>query len=95
MQPLDKYYPGDSYVDIVGLDLYNDTIDQPVINAYNTLTSHSKPFVLAEFGPNTNTTAKTANLFDYSSLITLIRTSISKTCYFMAWSDYTGIAGNE
>ncbi|MBF0502256.1 MAG: hypothetical protein HQM09_19100 [Candidatus Riflebacteria bacterium] len=95
MQPLDKYYPGDSYVDVVGFDLYNDTIDQAAIDAYTTLTRHPKPFVLAEYGPNTNTTAKTANSFDYSTLISQIRTNIPKACYFMAWSDYTGVAGNE
>lgn len=94
MQPIDKYYPGDDYVDIVGLDIYNDTLDQPAVAAYQTLSAHGKPFVLAEYGPDTKTTARTGT-YDFGSLMDQIRALMPRTSYFMCWADYTGSAGNE
>ena len=93
-QPIEQYYPGDAYVDIVGIDLYSDTIDQPAINGYQTLSVHGKPFVLAEFGPDTNTTANTGT-YDYTRLIAQIRSLLPNVSYFMCWSDYIGSAGNK
>jgi mannan endo-1,4-beta-mannosidase len=93
MQPLDKYYPGDAYVDVVGLDIYNDTLDEAAVSAYRTLTRHGKPFALAEYGPDNKTTTKTGTL-DLTTLIAQIKTVMPNAVYFMTWSDYVGTAGN-
>lgn len=93
MQPLEKYYPGDAYVDIVGLDIYNDTLDEAAVNAYRGLSRHGKPFALAEYGPDNKTTTKTGSL-DLTTLIGQIKAVMPNAVYFMTWSDYVGPAGN-
>jgi hypothetical protein len=92
--PLAQYYPGSAYVDIVGIDLYKDTFTANAINAYNTLSTYGKPFALAEYGPDTNTTATTGTL-DWTTFATQIKTSMPNVCYFKAWADYIGPAGNR
>jgi mannan endo-1,4-beta-mannosidase len=45
------YYPGDDYVDIVALDIYQDPpIQANVIDRYSRLRSTGKPFIIAELG---------------------------------------------
>jgi mannan endo-1,4-beta-mannosidase len=44
----DAYYPGADRVDVVGVDVYEDTV---TINAYADLKAFNKPLMLAEFGP--------------------------------------------
>ena len=47
-----EYYPGDKYVDIVGLDWYMDDIDElDSFQSYSQLVSLNKPLGLTEFGP--------------------------------------------
>lgn len=86
---VNTYYPGDSYVDIVGIDGYKNTIDAAIIASYNSLLLNNKPFALTEYGPSTSVPGAGAftGTFDYSSLITGIRNSLPKACYFMAWAD--------
>jgi mannan endo-1,4-beta-mannosidase len=86
---VNSYYPGTNFVDIVGIDGYKDTIDSAIISSYNSLLQNSKPFALAEFGPATppGGTLSTSGTFDFSSLITSIKTYLPKTSYFMAWAD--------
>lgn len=93
VQPLMKYYPGDAYVDIVGIDIYSDTLDRAAIKAYRDLSKLGKPFALAEYGPDNKTTTKTGTL-DLTTLIKQIQTVMPNVIYFMTWSDYIGPAGN-
>jgi hypothetical protein len=72
--------------------MYNDTIDQAAVNAYNTLSGYGKPFALCEYGPNTNTTAKTGTL-DFSTLISQIKSLMPNVVYFMVWADYIAPQG--
>ncbi len=49
-----KYYPGDDYVDVVGLDWYIDGIDElNRFDSYRQLVALNKPLGLTEFGPAT------------------------------------------
>ncbi|XP_014289360.1 mannan endo-1,4-beta-mannosidase [Halyomorpha halys] len=73
------YYPGNNFVDIVGLDAYTDNPDN--INGYDEITRLGKPFALAEVGPST-----TNGQFDYNWFINSIVSKYPKTVYFMPWN---------
>ncbi|WP_261305027.1 glycoside hydrolase family 26 protein [Paenibacillus andongensis] len=75
-----SYYPGSNYVDIVGLDAYDDN---PEVNVtgYDELTALGKPFALAEIGPDTLGT------FDYTKWMSAIKNKFPKAVYFYAWND--------
>lgn len=93
IQPLMKYYPGDAYVDIVGIDMYSDVLDPAAVNAYQALSKLGKPFALAEYGPDNKTTTRTGTL-DLTTLIRQIKQVMPNVVYFQMWSDYHGPAGN-
>ena len=66
-----NYYPGDAYVDIVGIDAYTPSPTAQVIkDAYNNLSGIGKPMALAEIGPNEGSEPN----YDYQALITAIHT---------------------
>lgn len=94
------YYPGDDYVDVVGLDAYTAsylTIDA-IVEDYNTLTNAfpSKPFALAEVGPKANqSNDDSAGVYgmwtpqtplDYALLLDTIKSEMPKVVYFAAWN---------
>jgi mannan endo-1,4-beta-mannosidase len=74
------YFPGSSYVDIVGLDAYTD--NPGAINGYNEMMGLNKPFALAEIGPK-----DAAGSFNYGTLLDEIRTKFPKTIYFLPWNN--------
>jgi mannan endo-1,4-beta-mannosidase len=74
------YYPGSSYVDIVGLDAYDDNPEANV-TGYDELVALGKPFALAEIGPDTLGT------FDYTKWLSAIKNKFPNTVYFYAWND--------
>ncbi|MEC3608658.1 glycoside hydrolase family 26 protein [Bacillus glycinifermentans] len=82
------FYPGDSYVDIVGLDAY--FTDAYSIPGYDELTSLNKPFAFTEVGPQ-----ETNGSLDYALFINAIREKFSKTIYFLAWNDGWSPAANK
>ena len=47
-----RYYPGDRYVDLVGLDAYTDFVDTNHILGYAEVARLPKPFGFTEFGPH-------------------------------------------
>ncbi|MDO8522827.1 MAG: glycosyl hydrolase [bacterium] len=73
-----SYYPGDQYVDVVGLDVYTSTITPANIGGYTDLVSTGKPFIFAEFGPNNAG-------FDYLAFLNAIKTYFPKTISVMPW----------
>ncbi|WEK52903.1 MAG: glycosyl hydrolase [Candidatus Cohnella colombiensis] len=75
-----SYYPGSSYVDIVGLDAYSD--NPSTVTGYSELTALGKPFAFTEIGPST-----TGASFDYTKWITAIKNNFPATVYFFAWND--------
>lgn len=92
----DYYYPGNDFVDIVGLDYYyfecrQSSCNEGVLsnigqNGYNDLVLLGKPFALTEFGPGSGGSEPPANFFDYQLLINAIKKYAPQTVYFMAWN---------
>ena len=82
------FYPGNNYVDIVGMDDYEAT--GPKIAAYDELTSLGKPLALAEFGPNVQTAQKPDD-YDWTYLLNALKTQYPAFSYFMAWSGGPGV----
>lgn len=82
LKPELYFYPGDSLVDIIGLDVYNDTLDIP---NYNSLVAVGKPLGLAEFGPRKATVTDLNNVYDYTTLLNQIKTKYPKLCF---WNSY-------
>ncbi len=81
IRPVDFGYPGAQYVDVVGLDVYQS--DPKIDSEYKKLLSLGKPMGLTEFGPSTST----AYSYDYSRLISKIRSNYPRLTFFQAWND--------
>lgn len=87
MGDLLQYYPGNEFVDLVGLDLYQDFFGIAEKTSYEKLISTGKPFVLAEFGPGKQTGA--TGQFDYSAFLKELENAMPKTCYALIWGDWS------
>jgi len=79
---VDCAYPGDEYVDMVGVDVYADS---PLIrgSGYEKLVATGKPFALAEFGPQTKDGS-----YDNRETINGIKARYPKTVYFLYWQNW-------
>lgn len=86
------YYPGDEFVDIIGVDIYSDTLD--VLN-YQSLLSRKKPLVISEFGPDRNTVLNKTIAFDYMSLLNQIKKNYPNFVYWMSWNDFITNGGKD
>jgi len=80
-------YPGSTYADIVGHDLYtsNPSLGQPT---YNALLSLNKPIVLAEFGPGSPQAGD--KTFKETTLISAIQSTMPRTVFWQQWWDGNG-----
>ncbi len=82
--PVNTYYPGDHFVDIVGLDCYTDDIRMiGNFGSYNDLLIHDKPLALTEFGPQKRRNGS----FDNRSMIAL-HYLYPRFSYFLYWHSY-------
>jgi len=91
---LTDYYPGNEYVDIVGVDIYvkgNPLSSLPQMG-YSQLLALGKPFALTECGPGTGSTPPSINSYDYHNLINNIKSYCPEAVYFMAWNENYAIA---
>lgn len=79
-----RYYPGDAYVDLVGLDVYSDHVDPTHVRGYCDLARLPKPFGFSEFGPHGS--FNPPRNFSYPSLVRALRRHFPKACYFLAWN---------
>ncbi len=79
--PEDAHYPGGSYADVVGLDVYADTLG---IKSYDRLVAFGKPFGLTEYGPGEAAAARKD--YDYERLIEQIRAGYPAVCFFLCWA---------
>ncbi len=86
------YYPGERYVDLVGLDAYTDFIDPEHIKGYPEVARLGKPFGLSEFGPHG--ASNPPGDYDYRRLISGIQTNFPKTVFFMSWNANWSLARN-
>ncbi|HEY3763073.1 MAG TPA: glycosyl hydrolase [Verrucomicrobiae bacterium] len=78
------YYPGDRYVDIVGLDVYTDDVDTNHIFGYAEVAALPKPFGFTEFGPHGS--ADPPGDFDYLRFLNGVKTDFPRTVFFMSWN---------
>ncbi len=92
-QNTDKYYAGDSYVDIVGLDAYTDFIDPEHIRGYKAVVALPKPFGFTEYGPFGS--RNPPGDYDYRRFLEGIERNFSKTCFFMSWNGKWSLATNQ
>ena len=87
------YYPGNKWVDVVGMDTYDEALDfagtQRGLQHYAALIGTGKPFGITEFGQsfdyNVGTGADGAN-WDARTLATRIKDSYPRTTFAMAWN---------
>lgn len=96
-----EYYPGDNYVDIVGIDAYFENLQEinQLKNAYTTMIkAFNKPYALTETGPranwNPNGEWRPKQPFDYEYLIQTIAKDMPKTVFFLTWNTGFGPAWN-
>jgi|GEM_PF-1588508 len=77
-------YPGTSYVDMTGLDVYTSDISPNAIKGYDQLVALNKPFAFTEFGSCYAESCVPSN-WEWTNLINGIKTYFPKTVYFQAW----------
>ncbi len=84
-----SYYPGDAYVDIVGLDFYmNDYSILNVNGDYDAMVALGKPFGLAEVGPPVRT-----QWFDNRVLADAINSKYPNVIFTMHWNGWPVLGG--
>ncbi|CAH1389241.1 unnamed protein product [Nezara viridula] len=84
------YYPGNNYVDIVGLDWYTEDPNS-YVNGYDELLGLGKPFAFAEVGPY----GKSQGNFDFDLFIRNIVSRYPKAVFFMPWNGITSPIKNR
>lgn len=87
------YYPGDQYVDLVGLDAYTDFVDTNHIKGYAAVAALPKPFGFTEFGPHGP--HNPPGDYDYRRFIEGITNHFPRTVFFMSWNSKWSLARNE
>jgi len=88
-----KYYAGDRYVDIVGLDAYTDFVDREHIKGYAEVAALPKPFGFTEYGPHGP--QNPPGDYDYRRLLEGILKDFPKACFFKCWNAKWSLASNQ
>ena len=88
-----KYYAGDQYVDLVGLDAYTDFIDRQHIKGYDEVAALPKPFGFTEYGPHGS--QNPPGDYDYRAFIPGLEKNFPRTCFFMCWNARWSLASNQ
>lgn len=89
----EKYYAGDSYVDLVGLDAYTDFVDREHIKGYAEIVALPKPFGFTEYGPHGS--QNPPGDYDYRRFIAGLEKDFPQTCFFMSWNAKWSLAQNN
>jgi mannan endo-1,4-beta-mannosidase len=87
------YYPGDRYVDLVGLDAYTDFVDPDHIKGYDEITRLPKPFGFTEFGPHG--ASNPPGNYDYVQFAEGVRKNFPRAVFFMCWNAKWSMAQNN
>lgn len=87
------FYPGNQYVDLVGLDAYTDDIDPDHIKGYNDLTALKKPFGFAEYGPHG--ASNPPGDFDFRRFTDGVERNFWFTRFFLTWNAKWNPAENQ
>jgi mannan endo-1,4-beta-mannosidase len=88
-----KYYAGDGYVDLVGLDAYTDSVDRQHIKGYDEIAALPKPFGFTEYGPHGPQSPP--GTYDYRRFLAGLEKEFPKTSFFMCWNAKWSLAANE
>jgi mannan endo-1,4-beta-mannosidase len=86
LKPPASFYPGDRFVDVVGLDYYADQSEGIGPGGYQEMLALDKPFGLTEFGP----LAKRDGSFDCVAFAQQLRKHYPQTCFLLAWHSWQG-----
>ena len=88
-----RFYPGEKYVDIVGLDSYGRSPAEIRNRGYATLTDLGKPFGLTEFGPyrQLNYAKEPRKDYEYGKFIRGIKESLPLCTFFVIWHQNHGL----
>ncbi|MBR3966986.1 MAG: hypothetical protein IKJ91_07945 [Clostridia bacterium] len=96
---VDYYYPGDEYVDMVGIDWYTNNKNEIISpkHPYDRMMRHGMPVALTEFGPHTALRAsgienqeKLFNSLDMVSLMKSLMKRGLKIAYVLTWTGGCG-----
>lgn len=87
------YYPGDNYVDIVGLDAYTDRVDPKHIVGGTEIMALPKPFALTEFGPHGS--SNPPGDYDYLRFLQGVQEHFPKAVFFQSWGNKWGLMQNQ
>jgi mannan endo-1,4-beta-mannosidase len=87
------FYPGDKYVDLVGLDAYTDNVDRATIKGYEEVAAINKPFGFTEYGPHGP--ANPPGTYDYRRFLEGVKKEFPKTTFFLAWHHKWNLATNN
>lgn len=79
-----EHYPGSKFVDVVGIDVYSDTMTIRG-DGYNRMLGTGKAFAFTECGPGN----KLDGSFDATIIVEAIETNYPETVYFHAWHSDT------
>jgi len=81
----DSMYPGEGYVDIVAVDVYDDDFIMDYPSGYTTLTNIGKPFAITEAGWSSASPPPT---LDARTYINSIRANYPRTCFVYVWASW-------
>ena len=86
-------YPGDAYVDIVGMDSYGRPPKKLVKMGYKTLSALGKPFGITEFGPfkGLNFSKEPQRDYNYETFIEEIAEYLPLCTFYGVWHQYHGL----
>ncbi|MEZ6110617.1 MAG: glycosyl hydrolase [Pirellulaceae bacterium] len=89
--PTDHFYPGDAYVDVVGIDVYVDQFREADLNArggYDRLIKLGKPFAVTEIG-----SWKRDGWFDNAACLAGVLEHCPQSAYMMFWHSWPVAGG--
>jgi len=87
------YYPGDHYVDLVGLDAYTDFVDPGHIKGYPEVAKLGKPFGFTEYGPHG--AQNPPGDYDYRRFLAGVKQDFPSAVFFMSWDAKWSLARNQ
>jgi mannan endo-1,4-beta-mannosidase len=98
-RPAEFFYPGNAFVDIVGLDKYlgedETELNLNRLGEYRGLTRLGKPFALTEFGPSPASSQPDRPKYDYAKLVEDIADNYPDTVFFLAWEWHWAIGEHD
>jgi len=86
-KPTTHYYPGNAFVDVVGLDYYRDTLDElDAYSSYSSLAALGKPVAITEIGSKSQRDGS----FDNMLIINGIKSKAPKVVWWLNWHSWPG-----